>query len=264
VGADCLFCEARGPAVLTNEHVNPQWLLERLELPNDDQLFQGVASSTTGELVDQPRIHSTFSFVQGRVCDDCNSGWMSRLETAAQPLLNLLMDQARSVRSLSVPEAAVVGKWAVKTAYLHSWTVPLKQPVSVGHLRELNGDSGQPVRGVGVFAMQSQYTKPSGYVQSGFWPQLAGVEVTPNGETPADAYKIGLQYRSLYLLVAFWPNLHSLFTRVQDMHLRLLPSGNSTEEEYLPEMVIGKGPVDRLAAFTNSLAVRHGSGRTRG
>lgn len=261
--AVCLFCEAYGPGVLTNEHVNPQWLLRHLELPDDDQLFQGIASSATGELVEPPRIHSSFSFVQGRVCDGCNSGWLSRLETAAQLLLMPLMDGDRPIPSLSVPEAAVVGKWAVKTAYLHTWTGPLKQPVQIGHVRELNGDLGRPVRGVSVFAMQSQYVKPSGYIQSGAWPQAGGLEVTAGGDTPAEAYKIGLQYRGLYLLVAYWPNLSSLFARVRDMHVRLVPSGDSPEAEYSADLVIGDGPIDRLAAFTNSLAVWHGSGRTR-
>jgi Phage integrase family len=107
--------------VLTNEYVNPRWLLEHLGLPEDDRLFQGVAHSATGHLAQPPRVHSSFTFVQGRVCDGCNSGWMSRLETASMPVLKALVVQTRGLRSLSISEAALVGKWAIETAYLHTW-----------------------------------------------------------------------------------------------------------------------------------------------
>lgn len=115
----CLFCGAKGSAVLTNEHVIPRWLLEHLNLPENDQLFQAVASSTTETFVKQPRIHSSFNFVQGRVCEDCNTGWMNRLEAAAKPILVPLIEKVRTIDSLSPEEADIVGKWATKTAHMH-------------------------------------------------------------------------------------------------------------------------------------------------
>jgi hypothetical protein len=261
MSALCLFCRAGGPGVLTKEHVNPQWLLQYLELPKDDQLFQAVATSATGALVGEPRIHSSFNFVEGRVCDGCNSGWMNRLEIAAKPLLTTLIDGSRPLRSLSASETAVLSKWAAKTAYLHTWAGPLKHPVQLAHLEALEGDSGQPTLGVGVFGMQSEYKQPSAYIQSGEWHQLGGAETWKSYDIPAEAYKIGLQYRGLYLLVAFWPSLEALFARVRDMHVRLLPADNAPDPECAIELAIGDGLIERLAAFTNLLAVWHGSGR---
>ncbi len=228
--------------------------LDYLGLPDGDQLFQGVASSETGQLVEPPRIHSTFSFVQGRVCGDCNSGWMSRLEGAAKPLLTALIDQQRGLASLSGQEAALVGRWAAKTAYLHTWAGPLKQPVQLSHLKALSGDAGDVAAGVGVFGMQSEYAQPSGYIQTGHWPQFAGTETAENVETPSNAYKVGLQFRSLYLLVAFWPNSTSVLTRVKDMHVRLIPPGPDGPE-YEIQLGVGAGPIDRLATFANWLGV---------
>lgn len=155
----CLFCGAVG--IFSDEHVIPQWLLKFLALPEDDQLYQGVASTETGTLVEPPRIHSTFSFVEGRVCGECNSGWMSRLEGAAKPILIALMEQSRRPHSLSAAEGAVVGKWTAKTAYLHTWAGPSKNPVQLAHLRALHGDAGVPATGVGVFGMQSEYKQPT-------------------------------------------------------------------------------------------------------
>jgi hypothetical protein len=48
VSRACLFCGAVGN--FTDEHVIPEWLLKYLNLPEDDQLFQGVASTETGNL----------------------------------------------------------------------------------------------------------------------------------------------------------------------------------------------------------------------
>jgi hypothetical protein len=243
--------------VLTNEHVNPRWLLQHLQLPADDKLLQGVADVLTGELVAPPRIHSTFAFVQGRVCESCNSGWMSRLETAAQPLLISLIEERRSIPSLEEREAALVGKWAAKTAYLHTWASPLKWPVQLAHVQQLTGDAGMPSPGVGVFAMQADYRKPSGYYQSGTWLHIGGDAST--ARTSDTAYKVGLQYRKLYLLVAFWPDAAAEFVRHDALHSRLVPRVVPAETLYSRELAIGGGPIDRLAAFTDALAVMHRS-----
>lgn len=182
---------------------------------------------------------------------------MSRLENAAKPALTKLMNQTRTLQSLPSLQAALVGKWAAKTAYLHSWAGPLKRPVEISHLRELYGDTGAVAHGVGVFGMQSEYIQPSGYIQTGHWPQLANAETTENRQTPAAAYKIGLQFQHLYLLVAFWPNPASVFMRVRNMHIRLIPRGEEFDPEYPIQVNVGDGPIDRLAAFANWLAVWH-------
>ncbi|MEO6701676.1 MAG: hypothetical protein ABI140_21035 [Jatrophihabitantaceae bacterium] len=53
------------------------------------------------------------------VCRTCNNGWMSRLETVAQPLLERLWapTYAFGRTALDVDEAALVATWATKTAW---------------------------------------------------------------------------------------------------------------------------------------------------
>ena len=175
----CLFCGARGKG--SNEHVNPLWLVRYLDLPADDLLFQGVASSADGTLVHPPRIHSSRNLVQGHVCEGCNTGWMSRLEAAAKPILVPLIEQRRTLGSLSPSEANIIGKWVVKTAYMHSWIALLKEPVQLDHVEALCGDDGMPVPGVSVFGKQSDYKQPSAYVQVGHWVQLPCERECPSG-----------------------------------------------------------------------------------
>jgi hypothetical protein len=253
----CLFCGAKGGGLLTNEHVIPRWLLEHLGLPKNDKLFQGVASSATETLVKQPRIHSSFNFVQGRVCENCNTGWMSRLEGTAKPILVPLIEKERTIDSLTPEEADVVGKWASKTAYMHSWTSPLKQPVQLDHLKTLCGDGGKPVAGIAVFGMQSNFKKPSAYYQRRHWPQFCNLEIEVPAESPREAYKIGLQFRHLYLLVAFWPNTECAFTRVLGTHLPVFPRRAEPQPVYLKYLRLGNGLIDQLAEFCNWLAITH-------
>ena len=182
---------------------------------------------------------------------------MSRLEVAARPVLVPLIDLTRALKSLSPAEAETVGKWAVKTAYMVSWTSPLNSPVDLAHLNSLNGDDGKPADGVAVFGMQADYRKPTSYVQTGHWPQFGTMEAAPTVETPESAYKIALQVRHLYLLIAFWPNPTSEFTLVSDQHVPLHPATQAQWPNYSPDLTIGDGPIDRLAVFANWLAVRH-------
>jgi hypothetical protein len=253
----CLFCGASGPGALSKEHVVPLWLLEFLGLPADDEIFHGVVESATGLLAAPPRIHSSFTFVDGRVCEtDCNNGWMARLENAARPILIPLL-QDRGVETLSAGEAAVLGKWAAKTAYLHTWGGMGGRPVQVEHLRALAGDGGAPVEGVTLFATKGTHTKPSAYVGGGSWPQWGPPQTEADGQPPRSAYKVGLQFGPLYLLVAFWPDPASLLLRATGVHIQVFPQTPPAGEwNPFPSLLqIGDGPADELVAFVNCLAV---------
>jgi hypothetical protein len=259
----CLFCGAGGPGALSKEHVIPLWLLEFLGLADDDEMFHGVAQSATGLLAEPPRIHSSFTFVDGRVCEkDCNNGWMERLENAARPILVPLM-QDRGVETLSVGEVAVLGKWAAKTAYLHTWAGMGGRPVQLEHLRALKGDDGVPVQGVTLFAMKATHKKPTAYVGGGAWPQLGTPQMEPDGQPPRNAYKIGLQFGCLHLLVAFWPDPASLLLPATGVHVQVSPPASpEAESKWNPPpslLRFGDGSVDKLVAFVNCLAVLHPS-----
>lgn len=225
-------------------------------------LVQGVASSATDELVQPPRIHSSFNFVQGHVCQECNTGWMSHLEGIAKPILVPLIDNERTIESLSSAEADIVSKWVVKTAYMHSWTSPFKHPVQLDHLKALCGDAGRPSPGVAVFGMQSDFKQPSAYLLSAHWPQFCKPEMKVPDGTPAEAYKIGLQFRHLYLLTAFWPNPDSLLTLAKGLHIPVIPASQGQWPDYSTDTTVGEGPIDHLIVFCKTLAVCHVDARS--
>ena len=254
----CLFCGAKGPGVLSDEHVIPEWLLNYVELPDDDIMFHGVANAATGQLT-KSRIHSSFNFLEGRVCIECNTGWMSALEAVAKPILIPLLDNKRPVSNLSVEERLIVWKWTAKTAYVHSWAGPLKN-AQLPHLHALYGPAGLPVEGVYVVAMQADFTQPTGYYQAGTWPHFQ-----PPAELVADvigkasgSYKVGLQFRHLYLLTAFWPNPSVEIVLRQDMHLPVWPMKTAPWTVWSADYISTTDhAIGLLVDFTNTLAAQH-------
>lgn len=180
---------------------------------------------------------------------------MSSLEAVAKPTLIPLINQERLIESLSAAEIEVLVKWTVKTAYIHGFTSPLNQPPQVSHLQVLYGDKGASLSGVAVFGMQSDFNKPSGYFITRQWPYFAKSQVKPSRELTGQSYKIGLQFRHLYLLTAFWPDPNWLLMLSSGTHIPLFSSLQCSWPEYQPVPEVGDGPVDRLALFCNSLAI---------
>lgn len=128
VGRKCVWC---GSAANSKEHVYPQWL-RRFDGPSNyiaehgsyhEPLPRLVARpGPDGRLVEyeairakqMPNLHE----VQVKaVCRDCNSGWMSRLETDIEPIVSRLV-RGRGV-GLSPEEALTLSTWAHKTFLMY-------------------------------------------------------------------------------------------------------------------------------------------------
>src|SRR6185369_10157223 len=93
----CLFC-TNPLTERAREHVIPQWLIDYLGV-RDEDLLQGIAQTQDGALLKQ-RTHVAQTFVEGRVCKECNNGWMSSLENQVRSLLTDLMSGQRTLHAL--------------------------------------------------------------------------------------------------------------------------------------------------------------------
>jgi hypothetical protein len=101
----CVFCSG---TPLTREHVLPRWLAQ--ELPG-----RGEHLHTRGE-ESRRYIGDAFDVAAKCVCSSCNSGWMSRLESHARPVLRPLLGGRPGALDpfLQLPAAT----WAFKTALM--------------------------------------------------------------------------------------------------------------------------------------------------
>jgi hypothetical protein len=109
--AGCIFCG--NDSRLTNEHVWPKWLRPHLEHPAGPGTSTRTIIRTTGTETksrpDQPATGTVKS-----VCEDCNNGWMSKLEAVAKPYLLALIEG--KPRVVGANPRDVMATWIVKTA----------------------------------------------------------------------------------------------------------------------------------------------------
>jgi hypothetical protein len=102
----CLFCDKRAN---TREHILPDWMLDHFRAMKRDVRL-------TFDLEGQHRhgIKITPGIRVKRVCSDCNSKWMSNLESSSKPLLgSMLHDVTTPIDTL---QQTTLARWALKTA----------------------------------------------------------------------------------------------------------------------------------------------------
>ena len=250
----CIFCDEPISATgdgRAREHVLPGCLQSLLGVDRE-QLFQGVAESETGRVL-RTRVHATSAFVEGRVCAECNHGWMSDLETAVQPILVHLIDGSRLVSRLTPTETATLTTWTLKTVYALSHAAFDSQPIDSSFLHALSQPPHLLPEDMIVVAQQHRSNGAFSWVQRNHWPMFPQ-STTPPPVVPGNAFKIGLQIRDLLLVVAHWPGAHD-YVIGHDFHFALWPP--RVFETYDLSQVTS--PLDSraiLAAFSGTLAVR--------
>jgi hypothetical protein len=246
----CLFCTT--PLTeRAREHVIPQWLIDYLGI-RDEDLFQGIAQTQDGALLKQ-RTHVAQSFVEGRVCKQCNSGWMSSLENQIRPFLLDLMSGQRSLHALSAEERLLLARWTAKTAFVLSCAAPLDAVVPEDHPRTLKELSDTLPAGVGVFANQHEPTGKFSYVQKNHWLRFSDEEQPEHPQR----YKVALQLQNLILLVAHWPPPARLVLAAAT-HVPIWPI-EMLSPSYYPGIDLPR-PYDSrnlLMRFSDTLAVLH-------
>jgi hypothetical protein len=119
-GRSCLFC---GNTPVTREHVWPKWLQD--VLPNYTRTANYIHQ--VGD--EEPRTWSApiASMTVNVVCESCNGGWMSRLETAAKPLLVPMINGRRT--TLDKPQQRTIATWTLKTTMMLEQMDP--EPVDI-------------------------------------------------------------------------------------------------------------------------------------
>ena len=249
----CIFCDSPLTGVRAKEHVIPQWLMAYLGI-TDDQLFLAVAQSVDNTILVDRKVDAA-SFVEGRVCENCNNAWMSDLETAAMELLKPLIEGRINILTLSDDERTTVAKWGTKTGYVISHAAPLQKTPEPSHMRYMKDNAGAVPPRVEVFGQQSINTGDFRQIQRNQWPYLG--KPLPNATPPPPGtYKIGFQFRCLMLLVAFWSDPKSMPMISAGIQIPLWPINklHVTYHNQLPPLDM-KDPMAPLDRFCSTLGV---------
>jgi hypothetical protein len=158
----CLGCgvELTGE-VVTLEHALPQWLAKEIELPGVSlKHFLHDETKTEDKLL---RSYKLNTFGSKKVCDVCNNGWMSRLETEAKPYILELMHQKTSILSLSDGARQILSRWAVKTSFMISVVQSLQFDLPWAIFQNLGKHEEEGPHGTFVLASQQAHL-PKGFL----------------------------------------------------------------------------------------------------
>ncbi|MFN2405717.1 MAG: hypothetical protein ABR594_06655 [Pyrinomonadaceae bacterium] len=104
----CIFCN-RNDSRPTNEDIFADWIAR--EFPNPSLTWE--TSTREGPILYKSK-RNKIGLKSNRVCQRCNNGWMSQLESAAKPVLSPLIHGRK--RILSLHNQLTITKWFAKTA----------------------------------------------------------------------------------------------------------------------------------------------------
>ena len=111
----CSWCGSTDK--LTKEHVVPAWLGRELQRQFPDHKIRAqyqLGGSSEAKVWEDGQ---PFSVTVKKFCDDCNNGWMSRLEADAKGFLLPLVNGAD--HTLTPEGQSIVAAWCFKTACVH-------------------------------------------------------------------------------------------------------------------------------------------------
>lgn len=183
----CPFCG--GAQKQNKEHVWAKWLHA---LPGAQTLLQGsngkripnpfsivqLSESNRYESELQPNGHwaQVLPDVQVNVCCDCNSTWMSGLETEAKRLVGRLIFDAEAVL-LSAADQVVLAAWATEMFMAYALTKgPIANPFSEEQYREIAATHRQPS---GMRVWMAHVASRFSQVGMAINPWLGGAEFDP-------------------------------------------------------------------------------------
>lgn len=218
----CIFCKSI-TGFRAKEHVVPQWALDEFDLRNN--YVQPTHFSEGGEIVSD-RLHTFNAMIAGRVCEQCNNGWMSDLESENRRLITELGHGRRDIFGLHDEAAIGLARWAFKTALVLSAASNYRKIIPEQHYRHMVLDSSTLPTGVHVVGNTLSLPCGFSWVQSPSWlihqpdRQLVDHEIK---RLNSEGYKICLCLSNLLLLVAFNPLPKTRVLMWTYLHVPLFP-----------------------------------------
>jgi hypothetical protein len=146
----CVFC---GGTPLSKEDVWPTWI--GVDLGKAPVLLEATSRNAADEPHTVIRIRPGMSYTarRRRVCEDCNNGWMSRLEDQAAPLLKRMFAES-IVLQLTVAQQTLLANWVFKTALMLQF-VNVGRVIPLGVYREFYR-LRRPVKSIVFIARRSR------------------------------------------------------------------------------------------------------------
>lgn len=227
----CIFC---GAPKVTREDVWPQWL-QRLNLRTGSEHghWTSAIDKATGKTsvnlrtAPGPNMRVTLK----RVCRACNSGWMSRIQTAAAKLMVPMI--AGEWASLDERAQLTLAQWATMFCMVHEF----KDPETVTVPQEQRTAFGDGQKPPGLFRVWVGRYAPGGSNHGGTYHR----PISANGSSAFQSTVIALDNLLFYVISAD-----------QDRVLTL-PSRVTHKFTNLPEPSFAKGAIRQIWPHVSSI-----------
>ena len=122
----CIFCGRTGK--LSAEHVFPDWSQPYLTSPHGQGTHERTILHADGTKDEVSHRGDPATITVRAVCEPCNTGWMSRLESKAKPfLLSMIQGHTRTYHPAG---QKLLAMWAVKTALVSGSKLKPRTPES--------------------------------------------------------------------------------------------------------------------------------------
>jgi hypothetical protein len=142
--SSCAFCK-NSNAKMTREHVLPRWLSRAGSAAGSYILKRGSKTIRT----------SLIEVTTKRVCEDCNTGWMRRIEDGAKMVFEPLLDA--TAKTITETQRWIIARWFMKTILTAQLSQTSRSGDGILHPQDFETfyNSAQP--------FQNQFTLISGY-----------------------------------------------------------------------------------------------------
>lgn len=173
---------------LSSEHVLPNWLLDVIG-PLDGAIGHRYEGPPGSGILREWRAYRPDVKVKN-VCKPCNTGWMSRLETAVLPIMTPLI-KGRS-RVLPLIETTLLTRWFLKTIFMLELAGERTQRITPPTLERWVRDNVLPDVGITLWVGAAQ--QPSGITTAG-----RSAQTQLGSEPPRDAWMFAIVLGHLIL-----------------------------------------------------------------
>ena len=250
----CIFCNTILSGNRSNEHIFPQWLLDHLQI-RDAEITPTHFSRSSGKAV-STRKHTADDLLAGRICERCNSGWMSDLENEVKSNIVALISAEKEVVDLSGDERIALARWAAKTAYLLNFASNYHKNVPDDHYSYLYSHDNSLPNGVTVLAQQHHGKLKFYWLQQAEWVTYTDESLDEEIAhlLESQSYKITLQFGKLILLVAYLPHPSLKFILWRGIHVPLWPH-HGPVASYDRENFPWYDSIEAVVAFHSGLQV---------
>lgn len=197
----CVFCGNPVQGQKSDEHIFPQWLQKHLGIKN--QQLSNTLYAVSGE-TSSVRRHTFHGHVSGLVCERCNSGWLSKLEEQAKPLLIPLVD-GTCTGQINWRDCQIIAFWIFKTCLtLHSAS-QIDKFIPAEHYKAVYERRAIP-KGVVIAISNFQGKNDLYWIQNQNWQgKIEGVPIENLKEDFRQTYRIALCAGHLAARVHYWP-----------------------------------------------------------